>query len=284
MRFSERTGNKPARIEIQLDNIDEPLRNSLWSTIIRTALRQDHSHDRSWRFVESEIKNFSRLAYVNFFKWPIDKIPYEVQATVDVFRKWFFAAKWFEVYDFIEACVEILSICERTSDRDLLVAMTNDHLISELSGQRFVGEHFAAITNELELEAVENPTQLRKGFAAVSEHIQSAIRLYSDRTSPDYRNSIKESISAVEAAARVISGNEKATLPQAINAVDKKHPIHAALKEGLSKIYGYTSDEGGIRHSMLDEGSTVDQPDAYFMLVSCSAFCNYLIERYNRLS
>jgi len=41
-------------------------------------------------------------------------------------------------------------------------------------------------------------------------------------------------------------------------------------------IYGYTSDEGGIRHAMLEE-KIIDFEDAKFMLVSCSAFINYLI-------
>jgi len=44
----------------------------------------------------------------------------------------------------------------------------------------------------------------------------------------------------------------------------------------MVSIYGYTNDEGGIRHSMLDEAK-VDFEDSKFMLVACSAFVNYLI-------
>ena len=40
-------------------------------------------------------------------------------------------------------------------------------------------------------------------------------------------------------------------------------------------IYGYTSDEDGIRHSML-ELPKINFEDAKYMLVSCSAFINYL--------
>ena len=46
----------------------------------------------------------------------------------------------------------------------------------------------------------------------------------------------------------------------------------------LEKIYFYTNSEGGLRHSLLDE-SKVDQADAKFMLVSCSAFVNYIISK-----
>jgi len=40
-------------------------------------------------------------------------------------------------------------------------------------------------------------------------------------------------------------------------------------------MYGYTSDEDGIRHAMLEEPD-VGFEDAKFMLVACSAFINYL--------
>lgn len=43
-------------------------------------------------------------------------------------------------------------------------------------------------------------------------------------------------------------------------------------------MYGYTSDEDGIRHSLLEE-STLKFMDAKFMLVSCSAFINFLIDK-----
>ena len=46
--------------------------------------------------------------------------------------------------------------------------------------------------------------------------------------------------------------------------------LHAALKNGFSSIYGYTSDEGGIRHAMIDD-NPCDFDDAKYMLVSCSA-------------
>lgn len=51
-----------------------------------------------------------------------------------------------------------------------------------------------------------------------------------------------------------------------------------ALKDGFLKIYGYSSDADGIRHAMSDV-PTLTESDARFMLVSCSAFANFLIER-----
>ena len=112
-------------------------------------------------------------------------------------------------------------------------------------------------------------------FAGVAAHLQRALELLSDREQPDYRNSIKESISAVESMARVVVENPKATLGDALRVLEKRGTLHPALKDGFGKLYGYTSDEQGIRHAMLDEPS-ISAADAKFFLLSCTSFANYL--------
>jgi len=114
-------------------------------------------------------------------------------------------------------------------------------------------------------------------FKNVNAHFENALRLLSDRESPDFRNSIKESISAVEAICRAVSEDEKATLGQALDVIEKKGKIelHRALKRAFDSLYGYTSSSEGIRHSLLEE-ATSSFENAKFMLVSCSAFVNYL--------
>src|ERR1700733_716108 len=117
---------------------------------------------------------------------------------------------------------------------------------------------------------------LRRGrFKPVSGHLKNALEKLSDQTSPDYRNSIKESISAVEAMCQIITGT-KSSLGQAVKKLeDNGVDIHPAFDTALEKLYGYTSDAEGILHALLGE-STLDSADALFMLVSCSAFVNYL--------
>jgi len=66
-----------------------------------------------------------------------------------------------------------------------------------------------------------------------------------------------------------------------LKKIKDKIGLHPALEKGFGAIYGYTSDQGGIRHAMIDE-STCDFEDAKYMLVSCSAFVNYLIMKANK--
>lgn len=53
--------------------------------------------------------------------------------------------------------------------------------------------------------------------------------------------------------------------------------IHPALKGAWLKMYGWTSDEDGIRHGGID-AADADQALAKYVLVTCSAFVSYLIE------
>ena len=100
----------------------------------------------------------------------------------------------------------------------------------------------------------------------------------SDRQNPDYRNSIKESVSALEGMCQKILKKDKVTLGDAICQIEKQYPIHPALKASIKSLYGYTSDADGIRHAMLDE-SNLSYIDAKFMLVACTNFINYLIDK-----
>jgi hypothetical protein len=67
-------------------------------------------------------------------------------------------------------------------------------------GHRIVDEYITDIISDEEISAVESAVE--KSDDQVKEHLQNAIMLYSQRPDADYRNSIKESISAVEAFCR----------------------------------------------------------------------------------
>ncbi len=78
---------------------------------------------------------------------------------------------------------------------------------------------------------------------------------------------------------KVLSGNEKADFHKALDELSKKMDFHGALKAGFDKLYGYTNDEKGIRHSLLVDESKVDRNDALFMLSACGAFTSFLINK-----
>lgn len=143
-----------------------------------------------------------------------------------------------------------------------------------------MGDNFVPITNSTELTEVDSASKHEEKLKPISTHIKAAVELLSKRPTPDYRNSIKESISAVEAAAKLISKNEKGELKDAFNALKEHFVIHGGLRAGFLSIYGWTSDDSGIRHALPDE-EKVGFDEAKFMLVACSAFVNYLVSKAN---
>ena len=265
--FSERKGLTPVSETIQIDSMTVELKNSLWNALdIAFWSKADFVHSE---YRTPRIQGFSRLLWTEYFKKPVDERPGRGPDILKIIRKYFFSCKWNEVYDFLEF---IVSKHEPSTPR--LADLLNRFLERELSGYRFVAGHLIDVTNQEEIKMIEEVARDSK-FAGVSAHIECALEHYADRENPNYRNSIKESISAVESIARVVSGRDKATLGDALKAIEKSGQLHPALKNGFLNLYGYTSDEQGIRHAMLDEPN-LTAADARYFLVSCSSFVNYL--------
>jgi hypothetical protein len=162
------------------------------------------------------------------------------------------------------------------------MALFNQTLETGRSGYRFVNGRLVPISSPVETEAVEEAISScrHSGLSAASIHIDAALECFSRRPEPDYRNSIKESISAVESVAKLISGHDKGGLKDALQALRKRGvPVHPALEGGFLQVYGWTSDADGIRHALTTEDSRAGFDEAKFMLVACSAFVNYLISK-----
>lgn len=277
MRFSQRIGKKPEKKEIQIEDIDLELRIRLWNVI--TIFIFDNLNDNT-RNVESTFRTFAKIIYHDFFKYPLDALPSHKSDVIERFKKYFFDFKWFEVYDFIEF---ILSFDEDDLNIEFegFINSCNQTLESEFSAYRIVDNQIAQITNEIEIMQIENAieqTNKYTSFVGSNIHLHSALEMLSDKTNPDYRNSIKESISAVESISKIISNNNNDSLGGALDKIKGKLKIHPSLEKGFKQLYGYTSNSGGIRHGLMDNPDCAFE-DALFMLVSCSAFINYLIAK-----
>jgi hypothetical protein len=244
--------------------MNEDLRNSLWNALVL------------FYFGNVNIKrNLLALLWVFYFKKPIDLYKSRFTLVFEETKKYFFSCEWYEVYDLIEF------IANNYPDNQVnlnFMQFCNSILERESSAYRFVSGIIAPITSEIEIAQIEESLEKTKSLKGVHAHLKRALELLSDRKNPDYRNSIKESISAVESICKLITGEDKATLGKALGKIEKegKIKIHPALKKAFENLYGYTSDAEGIRHGLLDEPN-LDFEDAKFMLVSCSAFVNFLI-------
>lgn len=265
--FSQRKGIVQVTDVIQINEMNDDLRNSIWN-VLDVALWSSDEFLYS-RYRDPKIDWFSIKLWFHYFKKPIDSRPEDSSDKLKQIRNYFYNCKWNEVYDFIEF---VVSICSALIPK--LSEMFNQIFERESSGYRFVAGHIVDITSEQEVQMLEEAIKDSR-FSGVAAHLNRALELLTDRNTPDYRNSIKESVSAVESMARIVSDNPKAMLPDALKLLEKRGCLHASLKEGFIKLYGYTSDAQGIRHAMLDVPD-INSSDARFFLLSCTSFVNYL--------
>ena len=269
--FSQKYGYTSVTSIFQREEVIEEFRISIWNNL--KLILWDNYDSHPW---DMEINRLVKDVWLNHLNRDLDSLPsflpsiYRASSESDgaygILKKYFFTCEWYLVYDFLEFIVKSLPQSVSSS----MIVKINFELEKFNAAYRFIDISIVEITDKNEIEAIE--VALNHPEKSVREHLNSALNKLSDKEAPDYRNSIKESISAVEAACRILTGNKSATLGDALKKVNNLHP---AMKQAFDKLYGYTSDASGVRHSLLDE-DTITYADAKFMLVTCSAFVSYL--------
>lgn len=182
---------------------------------------------------------------------------------------------WYDKLNLIEFILEKLRGYRIYDDA---ISLLNYNFERHNFAYRVINGCIEEITSEAEIKSIEDA--LGNPLSSVTLHLQTALKhLSSAQKEPDYRNSIKESISAVEAYCREKTGED--TLGKALLKLKNQHvQIPEILKKTFDLLYGYTNDKSsGIRHALLDESNPPGNDEAIFMLVSCSAFINYLSKK-----
>lgn len=282
MLFSQRHRLKPIKTTLQVDSMDGDLRNGLWNCLVVSFLRpleKDFTHIRlGVTYLDVHGNSVIERLWQDFFKMPIDTIPQEYSRVYEYIRNYHFQGSYYDVYDILEWIAQNHYSGPLS---EIFVTECNQTLEKEVSGYRFVADRITRITSDEEITAVEEAMKIPDQFKGPRVQIGTALEKLADRKSPDYRGSIKESISAVEGTVRIIAKKQVNRFRDALSEIEArgKLQLHSALKEAFVKLYGYTSDsKQGIRHALLDDPNLTFE-DAKFMLVACSAFINYLIAK-----
>ena len=276
--FSEREGfvQPPAQ---QIDSMSDELRNCLWNALYN-FLNGFNVATKTWReltFAQEIAKHFCLRLWVDFFNRPQGQFPdYGLENS---FESLFKGLKWYQVYDLIEFIMdEFHKLTKNLYFRQHVLPLARffcgaceQCLTKHNSAHRICGGKVVRITSKQEIAEIDSA--MNSEHPLPSDHIRKALSLFANRTTPDYPNSIKESISAVESLAKIVTGKKQATLGELTRELGGLRP---AFQKALGKLYGYTSDAPGVRHGAFDDSAQIRQEDARFMLVICSAFVNYI--------
>lgn len=279
--FSERYGYTKASDVIIRERITPEIQNAICSCYDKLS---DFFYEVTdyYNDANEEYRKLEKYLWVYFLNERAanfsDGRTYHVVATVFIEDK---SNAWYKKLDIIEKTIEYLRHFDATNHNIHKVASNFIKLLNSAFERlnfayRIINDAIVEITSEQEIKTIE--IAIDNSARNVKMHLNRALELYAQRPNGDYRNSIKESISAVEAFCREKTGEN--TLGKALNKLEKNGIVFPdVLKTAFEKLYAYTNQpDAGIRHALMDDTGvyTPKAEEAIFMLVSCSAFINYL--------
>ena len=270
------------------------------------SMRLEHIPQRfrqlAWRVIDGEIGDSSSFSiYDNYFlrepnigsilcsyqfdvlgKFYDETVGHDPDSSAGFFRKLISS----EDYHNVLTCIEFILRDERCSKslREGLIDAFDKapvaYFVGDVNGLPTVMPRFSRESGEATQQAIE--TLNEAGMGGALTHLRDAaehIRL------KQYGDSIEDSIHAVESVARKIDSKANKTLAPALDSLEKAKLLkHPALKEAFKKLYGYTSDEQGIRHALLEKSSPdVGLDEAVFMFGTCASFAAYLVNKHRQM-
>jgi len=215
---------KPVKSVIQIDSMDDELRNSLWN-----ALDLGFFQDLYGAIEDgTDVQQLALHLWQDYFKKPFDECPNEWFNIRKILREYYFQAPWDKVYDFIEFIAENYP---KSYHSEAFSEYCNTILKRELSDYRLISNRIVPITDQNEISTIEDA--LKIPFKGAKVHLDQALYFLSDKQTPDYRNSIKESISAVGQICREMTG--ESTLGKSLDKIKSKIYMNEMLKQSLEK-------------------------------------------------
>ena len=156
---------------------------------------------------------------------------------------------------------------------------------------RLVKGKFIIVRSPEEGETIE--TALSGHFVEARTHIKKAVTLFSNREHPDYANTVKESVSAVESIIKELTEKDiksglrqlvkDGILPKDITVKQDGKPQKVnPFVDALEKHWDFANKTS--RHGLKSGESPPDEDAAYLILVICAAVVNYIAARKDKSS
>lgn len=197
-----------------------------------------------------------------------------------------YGAEWFKVYDIMEAIYGAMS---ENDDRRYLsggdrpsmkfAEELNAEMVDTGIGWQLVnGEVITRGAEAFQSTVAEAVSALNTtGRPTAASHIHDAILAMSRRPEPDLSGAIFHAMGALEAVARALVADEKATLGEIL----KRYPdfVPSPLDKALSQIWGFASNEA--RHVV--EGRNPTREETELIVGLAASVATYLCQRRSKI-
>ena len=266
--FSQRAGLEPIPPQLKLGEVSAELRRLLYFYISLEIDRESPGlyFKESWKRVAMDL-------HVLFFQLPADTFEIRAEDNKNHLEAFVRKSNIGELFNLVEFFVR-----HQRCSNELKSELAEAFVTARAAYRVFDNTHVAAIGTEEQAAAFERAiadAETKNAAAARKQLISAGVALRNS----DWAGSVRESIHAVEAmAVRLAPGTDN--LGAALGALEKRDHLHGSLKAAFRSLYGYSSDEEGVRHALVfGDEAQVDEADALFMLGACASFVSYLLAR-----
>ena len=278
LTFSRRHGYESLPEPMQLEELSDDLRREIFNAVRELFLRMTNF---SGQYYSDDEARFIERVFGKFFRQTEDTIGNRYEDVMDWTKRIIFCSQFSEVLDFLEIIIndncDMMHFSTRTGE------LFEQHGAAyRLGTSRCPHWFFPRISKEQGDSTREAIETLRdENMAGASTHLRQAAEHINAQ---QFADSIADSILAVESAARVIDPEANTTLGPALKSLENAGLLkHPALKEAFNRLYGYTNDEQGIRHALLEHSAAdVGLDEAVFMFGACASFAAYLAKKHGQ--
>ncbi|GIK47815.1 MAG: hypothetical protein BroJett013_05120 [Alphaproteobacteria bacterium] len=221
---------------------------------------------------KDEWKRVAKDLHVRFFKQPVESFKHGVYDHQQSYTRFVRGAPIGPLFDFVEFLLRQVG-CSGQLESDLVSAFVDaraayrvmDGLVTA------IGTHEQAVAFERAVVDAE-----AKAASGARRHlIDAGVALRSG----DWAGSVLNSIHAVESVSVRLAPGMKELGP-ALKVLEQRGHLHGGLKSAFGSLYGYASDQEGVRHALVfTDDAKVDETDALFMLGVCAAFVSFVLAR-----
>ena len=284
LTFSQREGKAPLPEPLQAGKLTKKFRNRAWRVCAQSI------ENCALYLLEFENGYFEKntpwkLCY-EFYSFDVSHQPHDEipEGTPEIVKNWLrttvLYGKTYEVLTVLEYILRFPGIPEDWTENIKQCFEVAPYTIDQSSEPVCI---FPTTSKEMEESVERSLANINQSeLTGAKSHFRSAAQALNNN---EFSDSVRESIHAVEAATLTIAPESPKSFSVALNTLEQKGMLkHGALKEAFGKLYGYTSDEKGIRHSLTDsEAADVEFDEAIFMYGACVSFVDYLVSKQRQL-
>lgn len=235
--FSQRNGLSPIPPQLKLGEVSQELRRLL-DFYVAEEIERVESSGFEYRYFTGAWERVAKELHVLFFGNSADSFEnrsYQLRKRLEVC---FAKSSIGPLFDLVEFFLRHRD-CSAVLKSDLASAFERSR-----SAYRVVDGLVVAVGTDQQAQAFERAIKdtEESGAPAARQHLISA---GSELRNGNWSGSVRESIHAVEAMARTIVPAD--ALGPALTQLEATGHLHGGLKRAFGNLYGYASDEQGVR-------------------------------------